>query len=86
MAGGKVSGALGTGKNRKMVCSLTNGDSNNAKTLSLTASRHYIQWLYKQTDFTHSAKLSAGRVTQILCSLAQDYNCKIMKENENREL
>jgi hypothetical protein len=52
--------ALGTGKNRKMVCSLTNGDSNNAKTLSLAASRHYIHWLYKQTDFIHSANYPQG--------------------------
>jgi len=74
------------GKNRKMVCSLTGGDSNNLKTLSLAASRHYIRWLNKQTCFTHSAKLSAGRVTQILHSLAQEYNCKLMMENENREL
>lgn len=74
------------GKNRKMVCSLTGGDSNNVQTLSLAASRHFIQWLNKQTRFTHSAKLSAGRVTQILRSLAQDYNCKLRMENENREL
>lgn len=68
-------------KNRKMVCSLTGGDSNNAKTLSLTASRHFIQWLYQQTNFTHSAQLSAGRVTQILHSLAHDYNeTRVIKE------
>ena len=65
------------GKNRKMVCPLTGGDSSNAKMLSLTASRHYIHWQYKQTAFTHSTQLSAGRVTQILLSLAQDYNCKL---------
>ncbi|MBV8044620.1 cytoplasmic protein [Pluralibacter sp.] len=64
-------------KNRKMVCLLTGGDNNNAKTLSLAASRHYIHWLYKQTAFTHSAQLSAGHVTQVLLSLAQDYNCKL---------
>jgi len=61
-------------KNRKMVCSLTGGDNSNAQTLSLAASRLYIHWLYKQTTFTHSAQLSAGRVTQILHSLAQSYN------------
>ncbi|TLJ12826.1 cytoplasmic protein [Escherichia sp. E3659] len=64
-------------KNRKMACSLTGGDNNNAKTLSLAASRHFIYWLYKQTTFTHSARLSAGHVTQILLSLAQDYNGKL---------
>ena len=63
-------------KNRKMVCSLTGGDSNNAETLSLTASRHFIHWLYQQTNFTHSAQLSAGRVTQLICDLAHDYNGK----------
>lgn len=67
----------GQGKNRKMVCPLTGGDSSNAKMLSLTASRHFIHWLYKQTAFTHSTQLSAGRITQILLSLAQDYNCKL---------
>lgn len=61
-------------KNRKMVCSLAGGDNSNAQTLSLAASRLYIHWLYKQTTFTHSAQLSAGRVTQILHSLAQSYN------------
>ena len=65
------------GKNFKMVCPLTGGDINNAKMLSLTASRHFIDWLYKQTNFTHSAKLSAGRVTQVLLSLMHDYNDKI---------
>lgn len=65
------------GKNRKMVCPLTGGDSSNAKRLSLTASRRFIHWLYKQTTFTHSARLSAGRVSQILLSLAQDYNDKL---------
>lgn len=65
------------GKNRKMVCPLTGGDSRNAKMLSLTASRHFIHWLYKQTHFTCSAQLSAGRVTQILLSLARDYNDKL---------
>jgi hypothetical protein len=63
-------------KNRKMVCSLTGGDSNNAETLSLTASRHFIHWLYQQTNFTHSAQLSAGRVTQLICDLVHDYNEK----------
>ncbi|EOZ1430074.1 cytoplasmic protein [Enterobacter hormaechei] len=64
------------GRNRKMVCPLTGGDSSNAKRLSLTASRCFINWLYKQTHFSRSAQLSAGRVTQILLSLAQDYNDK----------
>ena len=64
------------GKNSKMVCPLTGGDSSNAKMLSLTASRHFIYWLYKQTKFIHSAQLSAGSVTQILLSLAHDYNSK----------
>ncbi len=67
----------GQGRNRKMVCPLTGGDKRNAKTLSLTASRHFIHWLYKQTCFTCSAQLSAGRVTQILLSLAHDYNDKL---------
>ena len=69
----------GQGKNFKMVCPLTGGDINNAKMLSLTASRHFIHWLYKQTNFTHSAKLSAGRVTQVLLSLTHDYNDKIAR-------
>lgn len=64
-------------KNRKMVCALTGGNNHNAKTLSLAASRHFIHWLYKQTAFTHSARLSAGHVMQVLLSLAQDYNGKL---------
>ena len=62
------------GKNRKMVCALTGGKSSKAEMLSLATSRHFIDWLHKQAVFTHSAPLSAGRVTQILLSLAQDYN------------
>ncbi len=62
------------GKNRKMVCALTGGNSNKAKILSLATSREFIHWLHKQAKFTHSAPLSAGRVTQILLSLAQGYN------------
>ncbi len=65
------------GENRKMVCPLTGGDSSHAQTLSLTTSRHFIHWINTQTYFNHSAKLSAGRVTQILRSLALDYNDKI---------
>ena len=64
----------GQGKNRKMVCSLTGGKSSKAKMLSLATSRHFIHWLHKQAVFTHSTPLSAGRVTKILLSLAQDYN------------
>ncbi|MFV7999279.1 cytoplasmic protein, partial [Escherichia coli] len=59
---------------RKMVCALTGGKSSKAEMLSLATSRHFIDWLHKQAVFTHSAPLSAGRVTQILLSLAQDYN------------
>ncbi|HHO9773124.1 TPA: cytoplasmic protein, partial [Escherichia coli] len=62
------------GKNRKMVCALTGGKSTKAEMLSLATSRHFIHWLHKQAVFTHSPPLSAGRVTQILLSLAQDYN------------
>ncbi|EFD8938490.1 TPA: cytoplasmic protein [Escherichia coli] len=62
------------GKNRKMVCALTGGKSSKAEMLSLATSRHFIHWLHKQAVFTHSPPLSAGRVTQILLSLAQDYN------------
>ncbi|MEO3992439.1 cytoplasmic protein [Pseudocitrobacter cyperus] len=62
------------GKNRKMVCALTGGNNSKAKMLSLATSRHFIHWLHQQTKFTHSAPLSAGRVTQILLSLTQDYN------------
>ena len=62
------------GKNRKMVCALTGGNNSKAEMLSLATSRHIIDWLHKQAVFTHSTPLSAGRVTQILLSLAQDYN------------
>ncbi|BDW71442.1 hypothetical protein JNE151685_41200 [Escherichia coli] len=62
------------GKNRKMVCALTGGNNSKAEMLSLATSRHFIDWLHKQAVFTHSTPLSAGRVTQILLSLAQDYN------------
>ncbi|RZN43985.1 cytoplasmic protein [Escherichia sp. E2593] len=62
------------GKNRKMVCALTGGNNSKAEMLSLATSRHFIHWLHKQAEFTHSAPLSAGRVTKILLSLAQDYN------------
>ncbi|MBK2818831.1 hypothetical protein FKK78_04315 [Enterobacter hormaechei] len=64
----------GQGKNRRMVCSLTGGDKRNAKILSLTASRNFCHWLYKQAEYSHSTKLSAGRVMQILLSLANEYN------------
>jgi hypothetical protein len=57
-----------------MVCALTGGNISKAEMLSLATSRHFIDWLHKQAVFTHSAPLSAGRVTQILLSLAQDYN------------
>ena len=67
----------GQGKNRKMVCPLTGGDISTAKMLSLKASRHFINWLYKQADFIHSPKLSAWSVTQTLLSLAHDYNGKL---------
>lgn len=62
------------GKNRKMVCALTGGNNSKAVMLSFATSRHFIDWLHKQAVFTHSTPLSAGRVTQILLSLAQDYN------------
>ena len=62
------------GKNRKMVCALTGGNNSKAEMLSFATSRHFIDWLHKQAVFTHSTPLSAGRVTQILLSLAQDYN------------
>ncbi|MCO7365738.1 cytoplasmic protein [Enterobacter hormaechei] len=64
----------GQGKNRRMVCSLAGGDKRNAKILSLTASRNFCHWLYKQAEYSHSTKLSAGRVMQILLSLANEYN------------
>lgn len=67
------------GKNRKMVCSLTGGDSRNAKSLSLAASRHYIHWLYNQSTFTQSARLSARHVSQKIVSLAQEYNAELAK-------
>lgn len=51
-----------------MVCALTGGKSSKAEMLSLATSRHFIDWLHKQAVFTHSAPLSAGRVTQILLS------------------
>ncbi|HIA3648688.1 TPA: cytoplasmic protein [Escherichia coli] len=62
------------GKNRKMVCALTGGNNSKAEMLSFATSRHFIDWLHKQAVFTHSTPLSAGRVTQILLSLALDYN------------
>ncbi|ENL7329999.1 cytoplasmic protein [Escherichia albertii] len=62
-------------KNRKMTCPLTGGDNNNAKTLSLAASRRFIHTM--QTALTHNAQLSAGHVTQILFSLVQSYNSKL---------
>lgn len=62
------------GKNRKMVCALTGGNNSKAVMLSFATSRHFIDWLHKQAVFTHSTPLSAGRVMQILLSLAQYYN------------
>lgn len=64
------------GRNKKMVCSLTNGNNKDAETISLAASKHFIHWLNAQTAFLHSAQLSAGQLTQVLFSLAQDYNRK----------
>ncbi|MFV0262755.1 MAG: cytoplasmic protein [Kluyvera sp.] len=64
-------------KNSKMVCLLTTGNKNHAQELSLAASRRYIHWLYQQPAFVQSAQCSAGHVTQILHSLASDYNDKL---------
>lgn len=67
----------GQGENRRMVCPLTGGDKRNAKMLSLRASRYFRRWLNGQDKFSHSAKLSAGRLMQIFISLAHEYNDKL---------
>ena len=68
-----------------MVCALTGGKSSKAEMLSLATNRHFIDWLHKQAVFTHSARFPQGRVTQILLSLAQDYNnCASRLSGEDR--
>ncbi|WP_406903800.1 cytoplasmic protein [Klebsiella oxytoca] len=62
------------GENRKMVCQLAGTPDENASTPDLAASRRFTTWLEKRPEFTQSALFSAGRVTQILVSLAQEYN------------
>ena len=62
------------GNNCKMVCLLTGASLERGANVSLATSRCFITWLTDQHDFTQSALLSAGRVTQMLTSLALKYN------------
>lgn len=62
------------GNNCKMVCLLTGASLERGANVSLATSRCFITWLSDQHDFTQSALLSAGRVTQMLTSLALKYN------------
>ncbi|AKE60989.1 cytoplasmic protein [Citrobacter farmeri] len=64
----------GQGDNRKMVCLLTKAPLEKGATITLAASRRFITWLKEQPELTHSTPFSAGRVTQILASLAGRYN------------
>lgn len=65
------------GENRKMVCSLAHSRGEKQTIPALTASRRFTKWLEKRPEFTQSALFSAGRVTQILASLAQEYNAAL---------
>lgn len=61
------------GDNRKMVCPLTDADAEKGATINQAASRHFMAWLHQQPAFRQSARFSAGRVTQIVTSLARQY-------------
>lgn len=67
----------GQDNNRKMVCSLTGSHSDQGVTVNLTASRRFMAWLWQQPEFQQSARYSAGRVTQILKTLALHYNSQL---------
>nr|WP_318384514.1 cytoplasmic protein [uncultured Enterobacter sp.] len=68
------------GNNRKMVCPLTEADIEKGAAISLSASRHFIDWLHQQTEFRQSARYSARQVFQIIQSLADNYNDQIARQ------
>lgn len=67
----------GQGNNRKMVCSLTSSHLAQGVTVNLAASRRFITWLWQKPEFQQSAHYSAKRVTQILKTLALEYNSRL---------
>ncbi|VUS48254.1 cytoplasmic protein [Klebsiella spallanzanii] len=64
-------------ENQKMTCLLAGASSKNDFTPDLTASRCFTTWLAQRPEFAQSALFSAGRVAQILASLAKQYNAQL---------
>ena len=62
------------GYNQKMVCPLTESQREPASEISLATGHRFLRWLSLQTEFQHSARYSAQRVTQLLQMLADNYN------------
>ncbi|HGK4297757.1 TPA: cytoplasmic protein, partial [Klebsiella pneumoniae] len=64
-------------ENQKMVCRLAGTAEENAFLPDLAASRRFTIWLKNRPAFAQSALYSAGRVTQIVASLVQEYNATL---------
>ena len=64
-------------ENQKMVCRLAGTVEENAFLPDLAASRRFTIWLKNRPAFAQSALYSAGRVTQIVASLVQEYNATL---------
>ncbi len=64
-------------ENQKMVCRLAGTAEENAFLPDLAASRRFTIWLKNRPAFAQSALYSAGRVTQIVVSLVQEYNATL---------
>ncbi|HDU1828711.1 TPA: cytoplasmic protein, partial [Klebsiella pneumoniae] len=60
-----------------MVCRLAGTAEENAFLPDLAASRRFTIWLKNRPAFAQSALYSAGRVTQIVVSLVQEYNATL---------
>ncbi len=75
MVGGKISGSAGSrGIIARWSAYSREPAQKGAQMFLWQPSRCFITWLTDQHDFTQSALLSAGRVTQMLTSLALKYN------------
>ncbi|HFE1844277.1 TPA: IS1 family transposase [Klebsiella pneumoniae] len=64
-------------ENQKMVCRLAGTAEDNTFLPDLAASRRFTIWLENRPAFAQSALYSAGRVTQIVVSLVQEYNATL---------
>lgn len=64
-------------ENQKMICRLAGTAQESSLLPDLAASRRFILWLKKRPAFAGGALFSAGRVTQMLASLAREYNATL---------